>query len=196
MNTDDTSPHPAKRFTAGDAFPQLEIAGAIGGVVAIPPAHGYVHLQLRRFAGCMVCNVHLKQVIARLPEIQAAGVKEVIVFHSTREEVIRHESDLPLTVVADPHQDLYRRFGVERSAAALVRAWRTLPRAIVNATATAFRTRRMPPLAPTGGELSCPADILIDTSGRVVAVKYGTHAADQWSVDELLQIVASDSTPS
>jgi len=185
-----------QRCAVGDVFPRLKLAGAIGGVVAIPPTHGYVHLQFRRFAGCMVCNVHLRQVVARLPELQAAGVQEVIVFHSTQQEVIRYESDLPLMVVADPDKDLYRRFGVERSTAALVRAWRTLPRAVVGATVTAVRTRQLPPLSPTGGELGRPADILIASNGRVVAVKYGAHAADQWSVDELLQFIASDTDPS
>lgn len=192
MNRKPAAPH---HLSVGDRFPRLELAGAIGGVVAIPPAHGYVHLQLRRFAGCMVCNVHLRQVVQRLPEIQAAGVTEVIVFHSTRQEVLRHEGELPLVVVADPQRDLYRRFGVERSTMALLRAWRTLPRAVAGAAVTAVRTRQLPPLSPTGGELGRPADILIATTGRVVAVKYGTHAADQWSVDELLRIVASDSNP-
>ena len=192
MNRELAAPH---HLSVGDRFPRLELAGAIGGVVAIPPAHGYVHLQLRRFAGCMVCNVHLRQVVQRLPEIQAAGVTEVIVFHSTRQEVLRHEGELPLVVVADPQRDLYRRFGVERSTMALLRAWRTLPRAVAGAAVTAVRTRQLPPLSPTGGELGRPADILIATTGRVVAVKYGTHAADQWSVDELLRIVASDSNP-
>ena len=192
MNREPAAPH---HLSVGDRFPRLELAGAIGGVVAIPPAHGYVHLQLRRFAGCMVCNVHLRQVVQRLPEIQAAGVTEVIVFHSTRQEVLRHEGELPLVVVADPQRDLYRRFGVERSTMALLRAWRTLPRAVAGAAVTAVRTRQLPPLSPTGGELGRPADILIATTGRVVAVKYGTHAADQWSVDELLRIVASDSNP-
>jgi hypothetical protein len=41
-------------------------------------------------------------------------------------------------------------------------------------------------LAPTNGNLGLPADLLIAGDGRVVAVKYGTHAYDQWSVDELL----------
>ena len=31
-----------------------------------------------------------------------------------------------------------------------------------------------------------PADILIDTNGMVIDAKYGKHAGDQWSVDELL----------
>jgi hypothetical protein len=38
-----------------------------------------------------------------------------------------------------------------------------------------------------GGHLGLPADILIDTDGTVIDAKYGKHAADQWSVDEILQ---------
>ncbi|MDJ0336123.1 redoxin domain-containing protein [Salinibacterium sp. G-O1] len=177
------------RLSAGDTLPALELVGAIGGSASIPPAQGYVHLQLRRFSGCMVCNVHLKQVVQRLPEITAAHVQEVVVFHSTVAEVKRYESELPFVVVADPDKNLYRRFGVERSSTALLAAWRTLPRAVLGAAITAIRTRRLPPLKPVGGELGCPADVLIDSTGRVVAVKYGTHAADQWSVDELLELV-------
>jgi hypothetical protein len=43
---------------------------------------------------------------------------------------------------------------------------------------------------PTGGRLGLPADILIDQRGTVLACKYGSHAYDQWSVDELLQFAA------
>lgn len=41
-------------------------------------------------------------------------------------------------------------------------------------------------LHPTGGHLGLPADFLIGSDGRVIACKYGMHADDQWSVDELL----------
>lgn len=187
------APRSDRRLAVGDAFPTLELVAAIDEPVNIPPLDGYVHLQFRRFSGCMVCNVHLRQVVQRLPEIRAANVREVIVFHSTTEEVIRFEGDLPLTVIADPRRHLYRRFGVERSVLTLVRAWRTLPTAIAGAVAETLHTRRLPPLLPTGGELGRPADILISSDGSVVAVRYGTHAADQWPVDELLQIVAADS---
>jgi hypothetical protein len=36
--------------------------------------------------------------------------------------------------------------------------------------------------------LGLPADFLIAPSGRINAVKYGTDAYDQWSVDELLTL--------
>jgi hypothetical protein len=36
--------------------------------------------------------------------------------------------------------------------------------------------------------LGLPADFLIDPAGRVVALRYGRHANDQWSVDELVEL--------
>lgn len=46
-------------------------------------------------------------------------------------------------------------------------------------TAAGFADRR---------NLGLPADLLIAADGRVVAAKYGSHAYDQWSVDELLAL--------
>ena len=42
------------------------------------------------------------------------------------------------------------------------------------------------PVKPTGGRLGVPADFLIAPDGRITAFKYGRHAYDQWTVDELL----------
>ena len=68
----------------GDAFPTLELAAASGQLVTVPdPAGDYVHLQLRRFAGCPICNLHLRSIVTRHNEIRSAGIREVVVFHST-----------------------------------------------------------------------------------------------------------------
>jgi hypothetical protein len=40
--------------------------------------------------------------------------------------------------------------------------------------------------------LGLPADFLISSGGRVLAAKYGSHADDQWSVDELLDLAGAD----
>ena len=42
------------------------------------------------------------------------------------------------------------------------------------------------PVKPTGGRLGLPADFLIAPDGRISALKYGHHAFDQWTVEELL----------
>ena len=36
--------------------------------------------------------------------------------------------------------------------------------------------------------LGLPADFLIEPDGRVREAKYGRHASDQWSVDELIRL--------
>ena len=68
----------------GDAFPTLELAATSGQQVTIPDPEGdYVHLQLRRFAGCPICNLHLRSIVTRHDEIRSHGIREVVVFHST-----------------------------------------------------------------------------------------------------------------
>ena len=51
--------------------------------------------------------------------------------------------------------------------------------------------RTGPPMLPTGGQLGVPADFLIASDGQVIAAKYGQHAYDQWTVDELLTLPAA-----
>src|SRR6266705_1184783 len=43
----------------------------------------------------------------------------------------------------------------------------------------------------SGGPLGLPGDFLIAPSGQIKAAKYGTHAYDQWSVDELIALAKS-----
>ena len=185
----------AARLRVGDQFPQLKLTGISEESIALPdPSGRLTHVQFRRFAGCPICNLHLRSITQRLDEISAAGVREVVVFHSTPAELRKYEDGLPFPVIGDPEKELYRRFGVEASAKAILKpgAWRALPAGWWHAAQTAITKRRaLLPANPTNGNLGLPADILIDADGRVAAVKYGEHAYDQWSVDELLALTRS-----
>lgn len=179
----------------GAQFPATRLTDMRGSVVQIPDPDGRItHLQFRRFAGCPICNLHLRSITGRLGEIEAAGVREVVVFHSTDAELLTYQDDLPLTVVGDPGRTLYRRFGVESGPRAFGgRAWRALPRGLALMARQALTHRRVAlPVAPTGGKLGLPADVLVAADGRVIAARYGEHADDQWSVDELLALVVGD----
>jgi peroxiredoxin len=170
-------------IAVGEALAGRELLTVSGEVVPIPDRERLVHLQFRRFAGCPICNLHLRSVIARHDEIAAAGIREVAVFHSSTEELLAHHQAVPFAMVADPDKRLYREFGVESSARALLdpRAWWPALHGVV-------RKRRPWRLDLHGGPLGLPADFLIDPDGRVLARKYGTHAYDQWTVDELLAL--------
>lgn len=159
--------------------------------IQVPDPASLVHLQFRRFAGCPVCNLHLQAFARRHRELAAAGVREVVVFHSSADDLRMYASDLPFSVVGDPEKQLYAEFGVGSSPRAVLdpRAWAAIALGVV--ASLVARVRRgavLPPVLPRGGGLGLPADFLIATDGRVIASKYGRHADDQWSVDEVLAL--------
>lgn len=171
-----------------------ELTAIDGTPVPVPDPDRLVHLQFRRFAGCPICNMHLHSVVRRHTEIEAAGIREIVVFHSPADELRKHTASLPFAVIADPDKRLYAEFGVESAPRALLdpRAWGPTLRALLRFTWRFARNRdRAPAVLPHGGRLGLPADFLIAPDGRVPASKYGEHAYDQWDVDELLTLAAS-----
>jgi hypothetical protein len=184
----------SEHIGVGTRISARTLAAVSGGDVPLPdPAH-LVHLQFRRFAGCPVCNLHLRSVVLRHDEIVAAGVREVVFFHSPADELREHVADLPFAVVADPDKRYYTEFGVESAPRALLdpRAWGAVVRGVVRDLGPVLRGRRpLPSPVQRNGRLGLPADVLVAADGRVLAVKYGEHAYDQWSVDELLAHVRS-----
>jgi peroxiredoxin len=175
-------------LTVGDKIEARELSVVSGEDVPIPMPGRKVHLQLRRFAGCPICNLHLREVARRSAEIERAGVTEVIVFHSETERLREYVPDFPFAMVADPKRKLYREFGVEWSLRSILypAAFRAAARGLRQTTSLTGA------LAPTENHLGKPADFLIEPDGAIRACKYGAHADDQWSVDELLALAADD----
>jgi peroxiredoxin len=179
------------KITVGTQVPVRELTAISGASVPVPDPGGLVHLQFRRFAGCPVCNVHLRSFAVRHAELAAAGVREVAVFHAPADELRPYVANLPFELVADPDKRLYAEFGVESAPRALLdpRAWPTIVRGVlVAAWGIARHGRPVPPGKPHGGRLGLPADFLVGGDGRILAAKYGEHAADHWSVDDLLAL--------
>jgi hypothetical protein len=167
-----------------------ELMPVTGPPIAMPDPDRLIHLQFRRFAGCPVCNLHLRSLIRRRDDIEAAGITEVLVFHSTADELRQYSPDVPFALVADPAKRLYAEFGVQASPKALLnpRAYGPIVRAVARSAVAIARGREKGPAAkPTGGRLGLPADFLIASDGTAIAKKYGTHVYDQWSVEELLK---------
>jgi peroxiredoxin len=179
------------KVRAGNLVTRRELVDIRGERIPIPPAQRLLHLQFRRFAGCPICNLHLRSFVRRAAEVTAAGILEVVVFHSTVDELRQYQDELPFPVIADPDKQLYRDFGVEASSRALLdpRAWQAIVVGVLRSLGRSVRYwRRLPPVNPRHGKFGLPADFLIAPNGRVVAVKYGRHADDQWSVDDLVRL--------
>ena len=168
------------KFKPGDIFPATTLESVTGEPIELPDPNRLVHLQLRRFVDCPICNTHIGELHKRAREIEAAGVKEVIVFHSSPKSIRSYQKDLPFALVGDPKKALYKALGVEASLAFLS------PKSLGAAMRGVAHGHFGLPLA--GGPFGLPGEFLIAPSGQIKAAKYGTHAYDQWSVNELIAL--------
>jgi peroxiredoxin len=185
------------KLSPGDTIAPRILTTIRAEAVPVPDPQRIVHLQFRRYAGCPICNVHLRSVARRHDDIQAAGLREVAVFHSPADDMLPHQGDLPFAVVADPQRLLYAEFGVEASPRAVThpRAWTApLNPRVYPVVLRGLRNGGSP--GPRHGEtlLGLPADLLIAPTGQVVAVRYGRHANDQWSVDDVIELAERERT--
>lgn len=175
------------RITVGEQVPKRPVVSLHGQQLTVPVAgRRFTHLQFRRFAGCPICNHHLRSVAERIGELDDAGIAEVAVFHSQPATMLPFQGALPFVVVADPDRVLYEAFDVGTSLLAFMHpgSWQSAILGMVEARGKGAMTGE-------GGHLGLPADFLISAEGVVVAAKYGTHADDQWHVDEVLAFAAA-----
>ena len=171
------------KINPGDLVPEIMAQNIHGGEVRVPDNKAkWVHIQFRRFAGCPICNLHLQSYVKRSGELKDGGIHEIVFFHSPKESLLPYQGNFPFDVIGDPDKIFYKRFGVTTSLMALLnpKVWSTLFKA--------NSEKDKPKGAIEGGPLGLPADFLINPQGKVVACHYGTHAYDQWPVDELLRL--------
>ncbi|MFI6866608.1 peroxiredoxin-like family protein [Nocardia sp. NPDC050406] len=174
------------RIDIGDMLTPRTWQAIDGTEISIPDPERLVHLQFRRFAGCPICHLHLRTVARRHDEIAAVGVAEIVVFHSDAPALRRYQADLPFAVIADPERALYTEFGVDSSPMVVVdpRAWAAAAKGVLH-------QRSLTGALGLGEDhFGRPADFLVAPDGRVLARKYGSHADDQWPVDEILALAA------
>ena len=140
--------------------------------MTVPDAKGrWTHLQFRRFAGCPVCNLHLQDFIGRNGELAQASIHEVVVFHSSDEELLPYQGRFPFDVIGDPEKILYHRYGVETSIWAILnpRGWHAAIRGNLRKDKPILKGN------PKWGRFGLPADFLISPDGVIRDVYYGTY---------------------
>lgn len=192
------SPGSAGRIAPGDAITARELTTIQSQRIRLPAPGVLTHLQFRRYAGCPICNLHLRSMARRHDEIVAAGIQEIVLFHSPAEDMLPYQGQLPFAAVADPSRKLYDEFGVTASPRAVLhpKAWTSpLNPRVYPMILRGIRAGGSP--APRHGDtaLGLPADFLIAPDGRVRAATYGRHASDHWSVDELLELARTHRQP-
>jgi len=173
------------KLKPGDKISPIAVTTIHGTAVSVPDkGFPYVHLLFLRFAGCPVCNFHVHNLSKRATEIKEAGIHQVLVWHSSRDEMLKYQAQLPFDCIPDPNKWLYREFGVEASLQAVLH-----PAALSAGFRGILATRKLYKKAENG-IFGLPADFLIDPNGKVLAAHYGSHAYDNWDADQLLRLVS------
>jgi peroxiredoxin len=178
------------KLKIGDTIPPISVTTIQDEALDLPDSNAdWVHLQFRRFAGCPVCNFHLRNLSKRATEIREAGIREVIVFHASRNEMLKYQAQLPFDCVSDPGKELYRKFGVEASIFSLLHPvvlWTGIRGVLAMGK---FYNK------PENGIFGLPADFLISRDGKVLSAHYGSNAYDNWDADQILNLVESHKDP-
>src|SRR3954454_280415 len=104
------------RLEPGAVVAARSLLTVAGVPVSLPDPDRLTHLQFRRFAGCPICNLHLRSFAKGVAQLDAAGIRIIAFFHSSAESMRPYHADLPFPVVPDLERRWYERFGVERSA--------------------------------------------------------------------------------
>src|SRR5256886_15839367 len=162
------------KFKPGDTVSATTLVSVTGKLIKFPDPNRVVHLQLRRFVDCRICNTHMAEMRGRAREIEAAGIKEVIVFHSSAKSIRSYQKDVPFVLVGDPKKALYKVFGVESSLGFI--SLKSLGAAMRGVAHGHFGLRL------SGGPFGLPGDFLIAPLGRIKTAKDGAQADDRWSV--------------
>ena len=172
-----------QKLSPGNSIDPFIVRTIHGKEVSIPDREGrWTHLQFRRFAGCPICNLHLQTFIRNHHDVEQAGIREVVFFHSSDASLLPYQGHFPFDVVGDPGKKFYKQFGVESSPLAILSpsAWGAMVKGNLARDKPAMKG------FPENGPFGLPADFLISPEGKLVAVHYGSHAYDQWSVEDVL----------
>ncbi|HET9407314.1 MAG TPA: peroxiredoxin-like family protein [Candidatus Sulfotelmatobacter sp.] len=170
------------KYKAGNTFPESTVTTSKGTPVKIPVAGAnYTHIQFRRFSGCPICNAHIAELRRSKAQLDAAGIHEVLFFHSSQEDVAAFHNDLPFDLVGDREKYYYRHFGVETS-------WKFASPSAIRASLASMVRGDFGLKKITDGPLGLPAEFLVAPDGRIKAAHYGKHAYDQWPVETLLDL--------
>lgn len=145
-------------------------------------------LSFFRDAACPFCNYRIYELTQQYESWKDSGLEIVTVFSDTSAQVRKHVArrPRPFRMISDPKLELYNRYGVEKSAMALFKAFLFRLPEIVKGMAKGGKPTNNPHMTIV------PADFLIDIDGRITQLWYGRNTADHIPMEELHKFGSAD----
>lgn len=144
-------------------------------------------LMFLRYYGCTLCQYDIQQMVAHYDEITAGGGQLFVVLQSDPEKLhskLGDPSPLPFSIICDPAQTLYQRFGIE--------AAEDLKAVITPKDMEKIQTARASGLSHgdyEGNEQQLPAAFVIGSDCRILYAHYAQTLTDIPDVQELAELL-------
>lgn len=132
-----------------------------------------VWLGFYRWASCPLCNLRIKELIARHDRFASAGIQHIAVFQSPPERIAQYvgAQKPPFPLISDPELRLYEQYGVHANWLGMF-----YPRVFVRAFQAMMAG--LLSIRTDGPKAMVPADFLVDPEGLVWRAYYGAAISD------------------
>jgi peroxiredoxin Q/BCP len=181
------------RIQSNQQAPIFHTTDVNGSVINLTSLRGrQVYLSFERNAGCPVCNLRTHELLKRAQYFLDHGIVVIMVYESSSEkmrEYLGHEV-YPFHFIADPRNELYNKYGVERS---MGKVMKSMLHGIIG---KAMKGKKLfkKPMKQDGHQDRIPAEFLIDKERMIRLAHYGRYIGDHLSFDTLKRVIESTLT--
>lgn len=168
------------KLTSGQKAPQFNVNDTFGNSIRLESFKGKKLLvSFFRDVTCPFCNLRIRDLLKKREDLEKEGLNMVFFFESSSEQLNNsrfHQKASPIPLVGDPEMNIYKKFGVEKSMAKVLKT-------LVQSGTFSAKKEGESLGAPTKKENHTsmgliPADFLIDENLVVKEAYYGSHVRD------------------
>jgi peroxiredoxin len=150
-----------------------------------------VLLSFFRNAACAMCNLRVRHLIRRYPDLNAEGLQVIAVFESAPDALRKYvgRQDAPFPIVGDPEATLYDLYGVQSSEAKVDTTMAMAATGAVIAEAAENGFELVP--EPGSNFTRMPADFLIGADGVILKAHYADFVWDHMPFDTVEALLSA-----
>ena len=172
------------RLQARQPGRDFAVADVYGQPVSLANLRGHkVLLAFMRNAGCPVCNLRMHQLLEQADYFKAHNLLVVAVYESTPTRLREYVADqpLPFTLIPNPDQSLYQRYGLEVSGS------KALKSVLHGVMGKARQGQQLfaHPIEQDGNKNRIGADFLLDEQGTVAVAHYDRYIGDELPIADI-----------
>jgi thioredoxin-dependent peroxiredoxin len=176
------------KLLASQPAPEFQIRDVFGESINLRNLRGKkVYLAFERNAGCPVCNLRINQLLKHSDLLRGDAVV-LLVYESSNEKMLEYleREAYPFHFIADPGNELYKLYAVEKSWLKLMSSLLNGIISKVNAGKKLFNKS----IVQDGHANTIPAEFIISEEGKISLVHYGKFVGDHLTIPYLLRALA------